>query len=83
VVTAFVAVRAVGVEAQEQSFQLLRENVARSTCGDRIAIHHGDLRDAAVVRALGTGFDLVTGTRPTFRRGERSIQSTSSAPKRA
>jgi len=68
------AVRAVGVEAQDQSFKLLGENVARSTFADRITIHHGDLRDAAVVRALGTGFDLVTGTPPYFPPG-RAIDS--------
>jgi tRNA1Val (adenine37-N6)-methyltransferase len=68
------AVRAVGVEAQDQSFKLLRENVARSAFAKRITIHHGDLREPSVVRALGLGFDLVTGTPPYFPPG-RAIDS--------
>ncbi len=54
----------VGIEAQEVSFALLAENVRRSRQGDRITIHHGDLRAHA---ALTPGeFDLVTGTPPYF-----------------
>ena len=58
----------VGVEAQAMSFELLRRNVARNHLDDRIAIHHGDLRDAAILAAAGEeeGFDLVTGTPPYF-----------------
>lgn len=58
--------RLVGVEAQAISFSLLARNVERNGLADRVAIHHGDLRDEAVVAALGTSFDLVTGTPPYF-----------------
>ncbi len=51
----------VGIEAQEMSFDLLTENVRRNHLGDRVQIHHGDLRELRV----GT-FDLVTGTPPYF-----------------
>jgi tRNA1Val (adenine37-N6)-methyltransferase len=51
----------VGIEAQAISFDLLTENVRRNALGARVAIHHGDLREAA----LGA-FDLVTGTPPYF-----------------
>jgi tRNA1(Val) A37 N6-methylase TrmN6 len=56
----------VGIEAQAISFELLRRNVARNHLDDRITIHHGDLRDAAILAAAGEGFDLVTGTPPYF-----------------
>ena len=56
----------VGVEAQSSSFELLRRNVERNSLGHRVTIHHGDLRDPAVVAGLGTGFDLITGTPPYF-----------------
>jgi tRNA1Val (adenine37-N6)-methyltransferase len=56
----------VGVEAQAMSFELLRRNVARNDLGERVTIHHGDLRDAAILAAAGEGFDLVTGTPPYF-----------------
>lgn len=52
----------VGIEAQDVSFELLRRNLAASGFADRVAIHHGDLRDAD----LGADFDLVTGTPPYF-----------------
>ena len=52
----------VGIEAQAISFALLERNVAASGFADRVAIHHGDLREVAV----GTGYDLVTGTPPYF-----------------
>jgi tRNA1(Val) A37 N6-methylase TrmN6 len=52
----------VGIEAQAISFELLARNVAASGFGERIAIHHGDLREVVV----GGGFDLVTGTPPYF-----------------
>ena len=52
----------VGIEAQTISYELLATNVAESGFADRIAIHHGDLRETE----LGTGFDLVTGTPPYF-----------------
>jgi tRNA1(Val) A37 N6-methylase TrmN6 len=56
----------VGVEAQDVSFALLQRNVAENRLGARVTIHHGDLRDDAVVAALGDGFELVTGTPPYF-----------------
>lgn len=56
----------VGVEAQAISFELLRRNVERNDLLDRITIHHGDLRDAAILAAAGEAFDLVTGTPPYF-----------------
>lgn len=55
----------VGIEAQEVSFALLSENVRRNRLGDRVAIHHGDLRAPHPALAPG-GFDLVTGTPPYF-----------------
>lgn len=58
-----------GVEAQDVSFALLEKNVARNRLGDRVRVHHGDLRDAAVIAALGDGYELVTGTPPYFPPG--------------
>jgi tRNA1(Val) A37 N6-methylase TrmN6 len=55
-----------GVEAQAQSFELLRRNVARSGFGDRVRVAHGDLRDIELMSRFGGGFDLVTGTPPYF-----------------
>lgn len=56
----------VGVEAQAVSFALLERNIAHNRLGDRIKVHHGDLRDASTIDALGGPFDLVTGTPPYF-----------------
>jgi tRNA1(Val) A37 N6-methylase TrmN6 len=56
----------VGVEAQDVSFALLEKNVARNDFASRVAIHHGDLRDEAIIARLGHDFDLVTGTPPYF-----------------
>lgn len=56
----------VGVEAQAESFALAERNVAHNGLGDRVRVLHGDLRDDAVVAALGGPFDLVTGTPPYF-----------------
>jgi tRNA1(Val) A37 N6-methylase TrmN6 len=56
----------VGVEAQEISFELLRRNVEYNGVGDRVTIHHGDLRVAELRARLGGPFDLVTGTPPYF-----------------
>jgi tRNA1Val (adenine37-N6)-methyltransferase len=56
----------VGVEAQAISFELLRRNVERNHLGDRVTIHHGDLRDERILAAAGGAFDLVTGTPPYF-----------------
>lgn len=55
-----------GVEAQAQSFELLRRNVERSGFGSRITIAHGDLRDRELLAGFGSGFELVTGTPPYF-----------------
>lgn len=60
---------AVGIEAQAQSFALLSRNVEENGFGDRVTIHHGDLRDEAAIARLGHGFDLVTGTPPYFPPG--------------
>ncbi len=60
------AAELVGVEAQDVSYALLEKNVAENGLGSRITIHHGDLRDDAIVAKLGGGFDLVTGTPPYF-----------------
>ena len=59
----------VGVEAQAISFELLERNVARAAVSDRVRVHHGDLREEAVIAKLGRGFDLITGTPPYFRPG--------------
>lgn len=56
----------VGVEAQAVSFELLRRNVERNGLSERIAIHHGDLRDPTLPERIGSGFPLVTGTPPYF-----------------
>ena len=56
----------VGVEAQAVSFGLLERNLTHNALTDRITVHHGDLRDAGVVTALGGPFDLITGTPPYF-----------------
>jgi tRNA1Val (adenine37-N6)-methyltransferase len=61
--------RLVGVEAQSVSFALLEKNIERAGVTGRVRVHHGDLRDPEVVDALGTGFDLVTGTPPYFPPG--------------
>ncbi len=55
-----------GVEAQAQSFELLRRNVERSGFSARVSIAHGDLRDVELMAKLGRGFDLITGTPPYF-----------------
>lgn len=58
--------RLCGVEAQAQSFELLRRNVARSGFSGRVRIAHGDLRDEEVMSSFETSFDLITGTPPYF-----------------
>jgi tRNA1Val (adenine37-N6)-methyltransferase len=55
-----------GVEAQAQSFELLRRNVARSGFAERVRVAHGDLRDVELMSSFGLGFDLITGTPPYF-----------------
>jgi len=54
------------VEAQELSLALAKKSVAYNGIADRVTLHHGDLRDAAIHAALlkeGT-FDLVMGSPP-------------------
>jgi tRNA1Val (adenine37-N6)-methyltransferase len=55
----------VGIEAQQESLDLARRNVALNDCGDRVELVGGDLRDVAMLQRLGA-FDLVTGTPPYF-----------------
>jgi len=59
----------VGIEAQAESFALLERNVARNGFGGRVSVRQGDLRDPALLEAVGVGFDLVTGTPPYFPPG--------------
>jgi len=55
----------VGVEAQEVSFELVSRNVERNRLAPRVTLHHGDLRDEALVARLAEQpFDLITGTPP-------------------
>ena len=56
----------VGVEAQAMSVALGRRNVDHNGLGHRVQIHDGDLREPAVISALGGPFDLITGTPPYF-----------------
>ena len=58
--------RLAGIEAQSVSYALLERNVARSGFAERLRVRHGDLRDAALLSSLGSGFDLITGTPPYF-----------------
>ena len=50
----------VAVEAQEISFALLEQNIARNGLADRVRAIHGDLREVR----LDETFDLVTGSPP-------------------
>ena len=63
----------VGVEAQAMSFELLTRNVARNAFGERVDVHHGDLRSEKSLAMLQDhapeGFDLITGTPPYFPPG--------------
>ena len=56
----------VGIEAQAISFALASRNVSHNRLADRVTVHHGDLRDAALLASVGAPFDLVTGTPPYF-----------------
>jgi tRNA1Val (adenine37-N6)-methyltransferase len=49
----------VGVEAQETSFSLLTRNVARNALDGRVAIVHGDLRDAATLASASNGEKVI------------------------
>jgi tRNA1Val (adenine37-N6)-methyltransferase len=56
----------VGVEAQAVSFALAAKNIDHNHLGDRVTVHHGDLRDPEILGTLGGPFDLITGTPPYF-----------------
>lgn len=57
--------RLTAIEAQEISYALLTKNVARNGLAPRTSLHHGDLRDEALLASLdGAPFELVTGTPP-------------------
>jgi tRNA1Val (adenine37-N6)-methyltransferase len=61
-----------GIEAQEQSYALLTRNIAHNGLTDRVAGHHGDVRDQALLDAVARAhgpFDLITGTPPYFPPG--------------
>lgn len=60
-----------GIEAQEISFGLLRRNVTDNGLGDRVEIHHGDLRDVTRTWPHGRAA-LVTGTPPYLPVGTAS-----------
>jgi tRNA1Val (adenine37-N6)-methyltransferase len=71
-------VRGAGIEAQTESFALVRRNVDRNGLAGRLELHHGDLRDGTLrqrVRASLSpdGFDLITGTPPYKALGTASI----------
>lgn len=57
----FPEARVTGIEVQEISFRLLRENVRANELEDRVEIVHGDLRDFR-----GDRYPLVTGSPPYF-----------------
>lgn len=59
------SVRHVGIEAQALSLGLARRSVAYDGVENRVALVHGDLRDADVL-GRDARFDLVTGTPPYF-----------------
>ncbi len=50
----------VAIEAQEISFALLEQNIARNGLADRVRAIHGDIREVR----LAETFDLVTGSPP-------------------
>lgn len=56
------ASRMTGIEAQDISFRLLRENVQANEVGSRVTVRHGDLRHVATPGR----FPLVTGSPPYF-----------------
>lgn len=69
------AARFVAVEAQRNSFRLLRDNVHHNGLHPRVTLVHGDLRDE-VTPQLGP-FDLVTGTPPYVLPGSATPSSDS------
>ncbi len=59
------AARLIGLEALPSHLDFVRRNVALNNCETRVRIVAGDLRDGALLSALGR-FDLVTGSPPYF-----------------
>jgi tRNA1(Val) A37 N6-methylase TrmN6 len=57
-----------GIEAQELSVDLARRSIAWNGAEARCHVHHGDLRDTAILDTVGR-FDLVTGTPPYLSPG--------------
>jgi tRNA1(Val) A37 N6-methylase TrmN6 len=70
-----------GLEAQHQSFELARRNVARNRVEGRVRLFRGDLREAAPLSEMlaeareggEPGFELVTGTPPYQPPGQGSV----------
>lgn len=58
-----------GIEAQLPSAELARRSIAWNGAADRCSVIAGDLRDAPVLLAGESPFDLVSGTPPYFRPG--------------
>jgi len=61
----FPEARVTGIEAQAVSLDLARRSLVWNGVDHRITLHHGDLRDEAVLPDEAR-FDLVTGTPPYF-----------------
>lgn len=61
----FPEARVTGVEAQAVSLDLARRSLVWNGVADRVTLHHGDLRDDAVLPP-DARFELVTGTPPYF-----------------
>lgn len=57
------------IEAQEVSYDLARRTVALNGLSDRVTLHHGDLRDATVLRP-DARFDVITGSPPYIPEGK-------------
>lgn len=69
--------RCLGIEAQDVSAALAAKSIAWNGATDRVALRHGDFRDAA----LEPTFDLVTGTPPYFALGAGTLsEKTQAAP---
>lgn len=66
--------RFVAVEAQRNSFRLLRENVRQNGLDARVDLVRGDLR-TCVTRTAFPAFDLVTGTPPYVPPGHATPSS--------
>jgi tRNA1Val (adenine37-N6)-methyltransferase len=69
----------VGVEAQQESAAMAKRTVRVNGLSDRVAIHHGDLRDSGVLPE-DAKFDLITGSPPYIPLGKGLL---SPVPQRA